>query len=98
MSPVAARHQTNWALADSVLPPPSFRVAALTMSGLSGRKGRCSMLHSNRGFETAIAAALTLFVTTAPGLGADLGPEPRYELPQPAPPLNQWQFSFTPYL
>jgi hypothetical protein len=42
------------------------------------------MFHSNRGFATAIAAALTLFVTTAPGLGADLGPEPRY---QPAPPL-----------
>jgi hypothetical protein len=56
------------------------------------------MFHSNRGFGTAIAAALTLFVTTAPGLSADLGPEPRYQLPQPAPPLSQWQFSFTPYL
>jgi hypothetical protein len=56
------------------------------------------MFHSNRGFGTAIAAALTLFVTTAPGLGADLGPQPRYQLPQPAPPLSQWQFSFTPYL
>jgi len=56
------------------------------------------MFHSNRGFGTAIAAALTLFVTIAPGLSADLGPEPRYQLPQPAPPLSQWQFSFTPYL
>jgi hypothetical protein len=41
----------------------------------------------------AVAAVLCgLLLKTAPGLGADLGPEP-----QPAPALSQWQFSFTPY-
>jgi hypothetical protein len=32
-----------------------------------------------------------------PATSADLGPQPVEQLPQPVPPLNQWQFSFTPY-
>jgi hypothetical protein len=48
---------------------------------------------------SAIAVALCgLLLETAPGLSADLGPEPGEQLPQPAPPLSQWQYSFTPYL
>jgi hypothetical protein len=32
-----------------------------------------------------------------PAASADLGPESREQLAEPAPPLSQWQFSFTPY-
>ena len=32
-----------------------------------------------------------------PATSADLGPQPVEQLPQPVPPLSQWQFSFTPY-
>jgi hypothetical protein len=44
------------------------------------------MFHSNRGFATAIAAALAgLFVTTAPAMSADLGPQPSAPLAEPKP-------------
>ena len=44
-----------------------------------------------------LAAALcALPAVMGPAASADLGPESR-ELAQPAPPLSQWQFSFTPY-
>jgi hypothetical protein len=53
------------------------------------------MVHSDQSFAIAITAALTgLFVTIAPAMSADLGPQP--QLAEPAPP-NLWQFSFTPY-
>jgi hypothetical protein len=56
------------------------------------------MVQSNRGFATAIATALMgLFVTTAPAMSADLGPQPRAPLAEPSPPPNPWQLSFTPY-
>jgi hypothetical protein len=32
-----------------------------------------------------------------PATSADLGPQPREPLVEPAPPPSQWQFSFTPY-
>jgi hypothetical protein len=44
-----------------------------------------------------LAAALcALPAVMGPAASADLGPESR-ELAEPAPPLSQWQFSFTPY-
>ena len=56
------------------------------------------MFHSDRGFATAIAAALTgLFVTTAPAISADLGPQAHAPLAEPSPASSPWQFSFTPY-
>jgi len=47
----------------------------------------------------AIAVALCgLCLGASHSLSADLGPEPREPLPPPPSPLNEWQFSFTPYL
>jgi hypothetical protein len=44
-----------------------------------------------------LAAALcALPAVMGPAASADLGPESR-ELAEPAPPLSQWQFGFTPY-
>lgn len=40
----------------------------------------------------------TLLAATGSALSADLGSQPREPLIEPAPPLSQWQFSFTPYL
>jgi hypothetical protein len=57
------------------------------------------MLGSGRRMHATIVAALcALFLETAPAISADLGPEPLEPLPQPPPPLSQWQFTFTPYL
>jgi hypothetical protein len=39
-----------------------------------------------------------LLAATGSALSADLGSQPREPLIEPAPPLSQWQFSFTPYL
>ena len=56
------------------------------------------MVHSHRSFVAAVAGALaTLFATAGPASSADLGPSPPAQLAAPAPPLSQWQFSFTPY-
>jgi hypothetical protein len=49
-----------------------------------------------RRIAAAALAICGLLLDTSTGLSADLGAEPT--LPQPAPPLSQWQFSFTPYL
>jgi hypothetical protein len=55
------------------------------------------MIVFRRRLLVVVAVALCgLLLKTAPGLTADLGPEP--QLAQPVPPLSQWQFSFTPYL
>ena len=48
----------------------------------------------------ALLASLALcawFGTLHPATSADLGPQPREPLIEPAPPPSQWQFSFTPY-
>ena len=56
------------------------------------------MAHSHRSFVAAVAVALaTLFATADPASSADLGPSPPAQVAAPAPPLSQWQFSFTPY-
>jgi hypothetical protein len=43
---------------------------------------------------TVAVALCALLVQIAPGLTADLGPEPGEQLPKPAPPLSQWQYNF----
>ena len=47
-----------------------------------------------------LLASLALCVwlgTLDQATSADLGPQPRAALVEPAPPPSQWQFSFTPY-
>jgi hypothetical protein len=39
----------------------------------------------------------SLLLVVNPAASADLGPQPREQLVEPAPPPSQWQFSFTPY-
>ena len=56
------------------------------------------IVHRRRLLVTVAVALCGLVLETVPGLSADLGPEPREQLPQPVPPLSQWEFSFTPYL
>ena len=56
------------------------------------------IVHRRRLLVTVAVAFCGLVLETVPGLSADLGPEPREQLPQPVPPLSQWEFSFTPYL
>ena len=46
---------------------------------------------------SASLAFCAWLVAIVPATSADLGPQPIEQLPQPVPPLNQWQFSFTPY-
>jgi len=45
----------------------------------------------------AVTATLCALLAAHPASGADLGPPPGEQLVEPAPPLSQWQFSFTPY-
>jgi hypothetical protein len=48
------------------------------------------------GGSTALVSFLAL---VGSALSADLGPNPQPQLlPEPLPPLSQWEFSFTPYL
>ena len=42
-------------------------------------------------------ATCSLLLTVDPAASADLGPQPREQLVEPAPAASQWQFSFTPY-
>src|SRR5215470_19394991 len=65
---------------------------------VTARRGKRPMIVLRR--IAAVALALCgLCLGASHSLSADLGPEPRYQLPQPASSLNnQWQFSFTPYL
>jgi len=46
----------------------------------------------------AVTATLGALLAAHPAKSADLGPPPGEQLVEPAPPLSQWQFSFTPYL
>ena len=52
----------------------------------------------SRALPLATVALCGLLLETAPAVSADLGPQPREPLAEPAPTLSQWQFSFTPYL
>ena len=52
----------------------------------------------SRPFLFASVAVWGWLGAIVPATSADLGPQPFEQLPQPVPPLNQWQFSFTPYL
>jgi hypothetical protein len=56
------------------------------------------MVCFSRALPLATVALCGLLLETAPAVSADLGPQPREQLAEPAPPLSQWQFSFTPYL
>src|SRR5262245_33406149 len=51
-----------------------------------------------RGYLLASLTFCAWLGAMVPATSADLGPQPVEQLPQPAPPLGQWQFSFTPYL
>jgi hypothetical protein len=44
----------------------------------------------------ALAATLCALLAAHPAKSADLGPPPGEQLVEPAPPLSQWQFTFTP--
>jgi hypothetical protein len=51
-------------------------------------------------YRRLIAVALVLgglLATIGPAASTDLGPQPVEPLAEPAHPLSQWQFSFTPY-
>jgi hypothetical protein len=52
----------------------------------------------SRALPLATVVLCGLLGATVPATSADLGPQPREPLAEPAPPLSQWQFSFTPYL
>src|SRR5512135_3832660 len=52
----------------------------------------------SRALPLATVALCGLLGVTVPATSADLGPQPRESLAEPAPPPSQWQFSFTPYL
>jgi hypothetical protein len=56
------------------------------------------MVCFSRGLLLATFALCGWLGAVVPATSADLGPQPVEQLPQPVPPLNQWQFSFTPYL
>ena len=56
------------------------------------------MVCLSRGLPLATVALCGLLLETAPAVSADLGPQPVEPLAEPAPPLSQWQLSFTPYL
>ena len=48
-------------------------------------------------FVDVAVATCSLLLAVDPAASADLGPQPREQLVEPAPPPSQWQFSFTPY-
>jgi len=57
------------------------------------------MVCSSKGVRLAASVALCAWLgTIVPALSADLGPQRFEPLAEPAPPLSQWEFSFTPYL
>ena len=49
-------------------------------------------------FVSVAVTLCGLLLEPGPAASADLGPPPGEQLVEPAPPLSQWQFSFTPYL
>jgi hypothetical protein len=55
-------------------------------------------MYINKGALLASLAFCAWLGTIVPATSADLGPQPREPLAEPAPPLSQWQFNFTPYL
>ena len=55
------------------------------------------MVCISRGLLLATFALCGWLGAIVPATSADLGPQPVEQLPQPVPPLSQWQFSFTPY-
>jgi hypothetical protein len=56
------------------------------------------MTYSHRSLRISLHCILcAVLAATGPAASADLGPQPSEQLPEPAPPLSQWQFSFTPY-
>ena len=56
------------------------------------------MVCFSRGLRLSASLAFCAWLgAMVPATSADLGPQPVEQLPQPVPPLNQWQFSFTPY-
>jgi hypothetical protein len=55
-------------------------------------------ISTSKGILAAPLAFCAWIGMIVPATSADLGPQPVEQLPQPVPPLNQWQFSFTPYL
>jgi hypothetical protein len=56
------------------------------------------MVGISRGLLFASYALCGWLVAIVPATSADLGPQPREPLVEPAPPLSQWQYSLTPYL
>jgi hypothetical protein len=56
------------------------------------------MVAIRRGLLFASCALCGWLVAIVPATSADLGPQPREPLVEPAPLPSQWQFSFTPYL
>lgn len=48
-------------------------------------------------FVGVAAATCSLLLAVDPAASADLGPQPREQLAEPAPPPSQWQFSYTQY-
>jgi hypothetical protein len=56
------------------------------------------MVGISRGLLFASCALCGWLVAVVPATSADLGPQPREQLAEPAPPLSQWQYSLTPYL
>ena len=70
------------------------------MSAQSNRYGgrKRLMVCFSRGLGLSASLAFCAWLgAMVPATSADLGPQPVEQLPQPVPPLNQWQFSFTPY-
>jgi hypothetical protein len=52
----------------------------------------------SRSYSLASLAFCAWLGAIVPAASADLGPQPREPLAEPAPPPSQWQYSFTPYL
>jgi hypothetical protein len=55
------------------------------------------MAHYRRFFAGGSTALVSFLALVGSALSADLGPNPQPQIPEPLPPLSQWQFSFTPY-
>jgi hypothetical protein len=55
------------------------------------------MVWISRGFLALSFAFCVWVVAVLPAQSADLGPQPREPIVEPALPPSQWQFSFTPY-
>jgi hypothetical protein len=74
-----------------------FPAVALAAHGQEGMR-EVILSHRRRLLVNAALALSGVLAGTGIAASADLGPQPRETLIEPAPPPSQWQFTFTPYL